>query len=252
MIARVDVLEADFYARPTIDVARDLLGKLIVRTTETGPRILRIVETEAYLPDDPASHSFRGPTDRNRAMFGPPGHAYVYLIYGMHHCLNVVTEPEGTGAAVLIRAALPLVGLEAMWRARFPEAAAPRAGALDATGAADGPDPRLTARLASGPGKLCRALDVHRDRENGVSLREGSLLLARLVELDGGRSRSGDTAPAGTPTVIAAPSMLEVVEDARIGISQSAEKPWRFTVSGSRFLSRKPDPAIPSRRHHPR
>lgn len=245
MIARADVLEADFYTRETLDVARDLLGKLIVRATEPGPRILRIVETEAYLPDDPASHSFRGPTDRNSAMFGPPGRAYVYLIYGMHHCLNVVTEPEGTGAAVLIRAAQPLFGLEAMWRARFPEAAMPPAGALEGANNADGPDPRLTARLASGPGKLCRALDVHRDRENGVSLREGALRITRLVELDG-------AAAQGTPTVLVAPSTLEVVEDTRIGVSRSPEKPWRFTVAGSRFLSRKPDPAIRPRRYRPR
>lgn len=105
-------LPRTFYARPTTDVANDLLGKVIVRPRRAGPALrARIVEVEAYLgPKDAASHARRGPTPRAAIMFGPPGHLYVYLIYGMHHCLNFVTEPDGVAGAVLIRAAEPLDG----------------------------------------------------------------------------------------------------------------------------------------------
>jgi DNA-3-methyladenine glycosylase len=105
-------LPRSFYDRDTVLVAADLLGKLLVRQAPDGPRIGRIVEVEAYLgPHDLAAHTSKGLTPRTRAMFGPPGHAYVYLIYGMHHCMNVVTEPDGTGAAVLLRALEPVANL---------------------------------------------------------------------------------------------------------------------------------------------
>jgi len=238
-----DPLTPSFYNRATLDVARDLLGKLIVRRLDDGVRIARIVETEAYLPDDPASHSYRGPTPRSRIMFGPPGHAYVYLIYGMHHCLNTVTEAEGRGGAVLIRAAEPLHGLEAMWRARFPDKTVPPGLATGPDGIgetvdAGRPESRLAARIASGPGKLCRALDVRHDRENGLPLNDGALVIAR--EVTGGRLH------------FMALQDLDLVADERIGISTAAHQPWRFTVSGSGFVSRKPDPAIRPQPHHPR
>ena len=106
-------LPRSFYDRDTITVARELLGKYLVHLTEGVERIGRIVEVEAYLgPHDLAAHSSRGLTGRTRVMFGPPGHAYVYLIYGMHHCMNVVTEREGNGAAVLLRALEPMKHLE--------------------------------------------------------------------------------------------------------------------------------------------
>jgi DNA-3-methyladenine glycosylase len=108
-------LSRGWFARSAPEVAPDLLGRILARTMPDGSIVrARIVETEAYEPDDPASHAARGRTERNAAMFGPPGHLYVYFVYGMHHCMNVVTGPVGRGSAVLLRAAEPLEGLETM------------------------------------------------------------------------------------------------------------------------------------------
>jgi len=140
-------LRRDFYRRPTLEVAPELPGKLIVCTGTAGApaRVARIVEVEAYLGErDLASHARRGPTPRAAIMFGPAGFLYVYLVYGMHHCMNVVTEDDGTAGAVLIRAAEPIAG-------------------IDVT-----PD----ARPLAGPGKLCGGLAITR-AENGLDLCEG-------------------------------------------------------------------------------
>lgn len=138
-----------FYERPTVDVARDLLGKLLVRT-EGERRIARIVEVEAYLGErDAASHARRGPTPRAKIMFGPPGFLYVYLVYGMHHCMNVVTEGDGTAGAVLLRAAEPVEGFQGL----------------------------LDARPLAGPGKTCAALGISR-ANNGLDLCAGELFVA--------------------------------------------------------------------------
>jgi len=140
-----------FFNRPTIDVARDLLGKILVHGSTAG----RIVETEAYLgSDDAAAHAARGLTPRTRVIFGPPGHAYVYLIYGMYECLNMVAEAEGTAGCVLIRAPEPLAGIEKMRRRR------PAARGLE--------------DLANGPGKLTLAMAITR-RHNGADLTRGPL-----------------------------------------------------------------------------
>jgi DNA-3-methyladenine glycosylase len=145
------VLDRDFYARPAIEVARDCLGKILVRGGTAG----RIVETEAYLgTDDRAAHAWRGVTNRTRVLFGPPGHAYVYFIYGMYECLNFVAEEEGKAGCVLIRALEPLAGIDSMRRRR------PAAKRLE--------------DLASGPGKLTLALGITR-KQNGADLTQSSL-----------------------------------------------------------------------------
>jgi DNA-3-methyladenine glycosylase len=145
------MLPRAFYARPAATVARELLGKVLLHGSAAG----RIVETEAYLgPGDLAAHASRGITARTRALFGPPGHAYVYLSYGMHECLNLVTEPEGSPGCVLIRALEPLAGIETM-RSRRGTA-------------------RRVEDLASGPGKLTQAMDITR-RHYGVDVTRGGL-----------------------------------------------------------------------------
>lgn len=142
-------LPREFYARKTITVARALLGKHLVHRHAGLEQRARIVEVEAYLgPHDLAAHTSRGLTPRTRTMFGPPGHVYVYLVYGMHHCMNVVTEPEGVGAAVLLRALEPLAGI---------------------------------AGRTSGPGLLCRALGIDR-RHDGHDLLGDSLFIADAGE----------------------------------------------------------------------
>jgi DNA-3-methyladenine glycosylase len=145
-------LPRSFFTRPSPEVGPDLLGRILVRRLGDGALLTaRIVEAEAYQEDDPASHSYRGRTSRTEVMFGPPGHAYVYFTYGMHHCINVVTGSTGEGSAVLLRAAEPLEGLEEMARCRGTN------------------DPRA---LCSGPGRLCQALAIDR-AENGVDLVRG-------------------------------------------------------------------------------
>jgi DNA-3-methyladenine glycosylase len=138
-------LSRDFYNRNTETVAMELLGKHLVHRSANGLRIGRIVEAEAYIgPHDRASHSARGVTPRTRVMFGPPGHAYVYLVYGIHHCMNVVTEPKGNGAAVLLRALEPVYGIDGR---------------------------------TCGPGLLCRAMGIDR-RLNGCDLCGEKLFIA--------------------------------------------------------------------------
>lgn len=145
------VLDRDFYSRPAIDVARDCLGKILVHGKTAG----RIVEVEAYLGvTDRAAHAWRGVTERTRVIFGEPGHAYVYFIYGMYECLNFVAEPAGQAGCVLIRALEPLSGIPAMQRRR--------------------PTAKRVEDLANGPGKLTQALGITR-KQNGTDLIGGPL-----------------------------------------------------------------------------
>ena len=194
-----------FYDRLALDVARELIGLVLVRRLPEGVAAGRIVETEAYIGlDDRASHASRGRTKRNEAMFGPPGHAYVYLIYGMHWCVNLVTEPEGVPAAVLIRAAEPVEGIEAM-RARRPKA-------------------RKDQQLTSGPARLCQAFGI-----------DGSANAADLCGPDAAlwvEDRGGVTG-----TIVAAPRVG--VDYA----GEWAAKPFRFYEDESPYVSARPKAA---------
>jgi DNA-3-methyladenine glycosylase len=147
----VEPLPRPFYARPSVEVARDLLGRHLVRRLPEGDLAGRIVECEAYEEGDPASHSFRGLTDRTRVMFGPPGHLYVYFTYGMHFCMNVVTGRDGEGSAVLLRAVEPLEGIDVMRERRGVT------------------EDRI---LCAGPGRLTQAFGIARE-DNGMDLVSG-------------------------------------------------------------------------------
>lgn len=171
-------LNTDFYLRETTAVARELIGSVLMRRTAKGILSGRIVETEAYISNDPANHAFRGKTRRNETMFGPPGRAYVYAIH-RYYCLNLVTQPEGVAEAVLIRAVEPIEGIDMMKRNRATD------------------ELHL---LAAGPGRLCQAFAIDRTLD-GASLVKGD-----LVVLEGNRCsdilcapRVGVTAGKGLP-----------------------------------------------------
>jgi DNA-3-methyladenine glycosylase len=192
LITESCILDRDFYARPAIEVARDCLGKILVHGKAAG----RIVETEAYLGvDDRAAHAWRGITDRTRVIFGPPGHAYIYFIYGMYECLNFVAEPEGQAGCVLIRAVEPLAGVDGMRRRR--------------------PTAKRIEDLASGPGKLTRAMGISR-KQNGADLTASPLHVRSLREH----------------------TRFEVEVTPRVGITHCADWPLRFLIANSRFVSR--------------
>lgn len=199
------LLERSFFIPPPDVVARALLGKLLLRRLpgeqEDAWLVGRIVETEAYFgTDDPAAHAAAGCTARNSVLFGPPGYAYVYFIYGMHACLNVACEPEGQAGCVLLRALEPVAGLAAMAALR---------------GLDENASPKL---LTSGPGRLCQALGVTRTGFNGVDLLDpaGELLLAEAE--DGYVPGSVAITP-------------------RIGIRKAAERPLRFLLTENACIS---------------
>lgn len=197
-------LRPEFYERDTRQVARDLLGKVLVVRSRGQETSMRIVETEAYGGDDPASHSSRGLTPRTRVMFGRPGRAYVYFIYGMYEMLNFVTEAEGVAGAVLIRAGEPLSGLEVMSRRRELRSSA------------------KYVEFTNGPGRLCRAMGI-RMTHNGKSL-EGPEL---QVFDDGG-------------SVLAS----SILCSPRVGIRAATDRYWRYFVKGSPFVSKAPQNAL--------
>lgn len=198
-MSRFKKLPRSFYLRPTLIVAKELLGKLLIR--KIGARLLigKIVEVEAYLGEkDPASHTYRGKTKRNEVMFRQGGHLYVYFTYGMHFCANVVTRKEGVGEAVLIRAVEPVGGVEVMRKNRgFTR---------------DGTD---YWNVTNGPAKLCEAFGIQRE-QNRIDLLGDEIFIARGVVV---------------PKSVIASST-------RIGIKRATDRRWRFFVEGNRFVSR--------------
>jgi DNA-3-methyladenine glycosylase len=195
-------LPKDFYARDPRAVSRDLLGKVLVRRQERELLSARIVEVEAYLgKDDPAAHSASGRTARNFVLFGPPGLTYVYFIYGNHYCFNVSCLPDGEAGGVLFRALEPISGIEQMAEARDIT--------LD-----DATDLR---KLTSGPGRLAEAFGITRERDNEKDLTSRKSDLS-IVD-DGFRPQSIAITP-------------------RIGITKAAERPLRFFIAGSKFVSK--------------
>ena len=222
-------------AQPTLDAARALVGAHLIRDErdDAPRRIGRIVEVEAYIgEDDRASHARFGRTARNSVMYGPPGVAYVYLVYGMYDCLNVVTEPEGRAAAVLIRAVEPIDGVDAMRDARVRRAAARARTSEDRARVAARLRSLPAARLAAGPGLVAAAFDITR-AETGLDLLDPrSTLRLAAGEAAAGEAAAGEAAAGDLATHVEATP--------RIGIGYAAE-PWRS------HLWRFVDPASPAR-----
>jgi DNA-3-methyladenine glycosylase len=190
-------LKRSFYLRNTLEIARDLPGRYLVRNNGESLLAGKIVEVEAYLGEkDPASHAYRGKTRRNEVMFMKGGHLYVYFTYGMHFCCNIVTEEEGVGRAVLLRAVEPLSGIEIMKFNRGFH------------------DLENNANLANGPAKLCKAYGIGR-RENGIDLVGDELYLT-----------AGEAVPARM-----------ISSSPRIGITSGRDKKWRFYLKRNSFVS---------------
>jgi len=201
-VAKLPPLRRDFYDRDPRRVSRDLLGKLLIRREDKRHLIARIVEVEAYLEGDPAAHSFAGRTARNAVLFGPPGHAYVYFIYGNHWCFNVSCLPDGIAGGVLFRAAEPIEGIEAMAQARGISLQLARNSRL----------------LASGPGRLSEAFGITRLRDNNKDL---TMPGSDLWLADDGCPRP------------------KIATTVRIGLTKAAERPLRYVIRGNPFVSGK-------------
>jgi DNA-3-methyladenine glycosylase len=212
------VLPREFFARGALEVAPTLLGCVIEHETADGLVAVMLTEVESYDgKNDPASHAYRGRTARNAVMFGPPGHAYVYFTYGMHFCVNLVCQPEGTASAVLLRAGRVIEG-EELAAARRP---------ISGPGGRD---------LARGPARLCQALAITRAQDGADVCDPASPLRVRWP--DGRHGRSG-VEPA-----------LAISQGPRVGISAAADWPWRFWLTGDPtvsvyrpFVPRRPRPA---------
>jgi DNA-3-methyladenine glycosylase len=199
------LVPAKFYSRDPRLVAPELLGKVLIRRDGRQIRAGRIVEVEAYLgADDAAAHAAAGRTPRNDVLFGPPGLAYVYFIYGFHYCLNVSCEPDGTAGGILFRALEPLAGIEEMYAARDMEREHGRLTELR--------------KLTSGPGRLAEALSITRERDNGKDLTSRKSDL-HIVD-DGFTS-------------------VKVAITKRIGITKAAHEMLRYVVKGNAFVSGK-------------
>jgi DNA-3-methyladenine glycosylase len=207
------LIPRDFFARPSVEVAPDLLGCVLEHETADGLVAVELTEVEAYAGrSDPASHAYRGKTQRNAVMFGPPGHAYVYFTYGMHFCVNMVCLGEqGSASAVLLRAGAIIAG-EDLARARRTRGPVSE-GPVSEGGA------RIAPRdLARGPARLCRALGIDRALDGADVCVAGAPL----------RMLSGEGKPARSAKIATGP---------RVGVSSAAEIPWRFWYEGDPTVS---------------
>ncbi len=204
-------LDSVFYEQPTLDLARTLLGCVLVHETAEGRTAGVIVETEAYLTDDPACHAYRRQTPRNAPMFGPPGTVYVYQIYGQYHCVNIASGAEGVGEAVLIRALEPTEGIALMTLRR--EAGIRRVKAT--FGQPHLEKPLLPTQLCSGPARLVTAMGIHKAL-NFSQMQAGPLFAEPPSRSD-----------------------FDIVQTTRIGITHGAALPYRFYVRDNRFVSRR-------------
>jgi len=197
------LISREFFARPSVEVAPDLLGCVLEHETADGLVAVELTEVEAYAGrSDPASHAYRGETRRNAVMFGPPGHAYVYFTYGMHFCVNIVClGEEGSASAVLLRAGEVIAGeeLARARRTRGTTAIAPR-------------------DLARGPARLCQALGIDRSQDGADLVSAGAPL--RMLSRTGNPARSG-----------------KILTGPRVGVSSAAEIPWRFWYDGDPTVS---------------
>jgi len=197
-------LSRKFYSRKTVIVAQELLGKTLVHKTAEGIISGKIVETEAYLgQEDAGSHAYRGITRRNRIMFGPAGKAYIYFVYGNHYCFNVVTENDGVGGAVLIRALEPRKGIQLIKKNR----------------GIDGP----LAYLTNGPGKLSEALGITGSM-NGADLTGNKLFIVSQNSSRKKGKSSGD---------------FSIISTGRIGIKEGRNLPYRYYIEGNKFVSHR-------------
>ena len=198
-------ISRDFFARPSVLVAPDLLGCVLEHQTAEGVVAVELTEVEAYAGQtDPASHAYRGKTARNAVMFGPPGHAYVYFTYGMYFCVNLVCAANGSASAVLLRAGAIVEGEEL--------AGARRTRGVAAVSHRD---------LARGPARLCQALDIDRSQDGTDVCVAGSPLRVRWPD-------------AGTP---ARSAEKKIATGPRVGVSSAADVPWRFWVEGDPTVS---------------
>jgi DNA-3-methyladenine glycosylase len=217
MLSSSTLLTPAFFNRDPRRVARALLGKVLIRKTPRGVLTGRIVETEAYLGlGDAASHTAPGKTARNAVLFGPPGIAYVYFIYGNHYCLNVSCLPDGVPGGVLFRAVEPLVGIETMARTRGIHLSTTDNGSLDLQSVPDRKRLLCLRNIGSGPGRMAEAFGITRVRDNGKNLTSSRSDL-RIVD-DGYRVRRIAVGP-------------------RVGITKSANELLRYGIANNPFVS---------------
>jgi DNA-3-methyladenine glycosylase len=246
-------LPREFFGRPSTEVAPELLGCVLWHDSPLGLVAVRLVEVEAYQGSaDPASHAYRGQTARNAVMFGPPGFMYVYFTYGMHFCANLVCQPDGQAEAVLLRAGEVIAGLDLAARRRAGEFGRAGSGSRASSDLANGDDVasdqevrngRVGGRamrdrdLARGPARLCQALGIDRGLDGadvcgrGSSMGIGPPQLAELGLANGAR------VPAAHDSAMPAAEPPEIRTGPRVGVTQAAERPWRYWLAGDNHVS---------------